>query len=48
MPTLTVVCAWCKKEMGEKECDSITDDRITHSICESCSEEVLKEIEDYE
>lgn len=30
------VCAWCKKELGEKE--PLEDKRITHGMCEECLE----------
>ena len=29
------VCAWCGKDMGEKE--PIEDSSITHGICEVCT-----------
>ena len=35
-----VVCAWCKKEMGEKPL--LEDLTTTHSICESCLAKTLK------
>lgn len=33
---MTTVCAWCLRDMGEKE--PLEDTRITHSICPSCYE----------
>lgn len=32
MPKLKVVCAWCGKELGEKE----GPEGITHGICDNC------------
>lgn len=42
-----VVCAWCLKDMGEKECpgSKVIDKPITHSICECCKAKVMAEIE---
>lgn len=31
-----VVCAWCKKEMGEKE--GLKEGEVSHGICENCRE----------
>ena len=31
--SMKVICAWCKKEMGEKEGEG-----ISHGMCESCQE----------
>jgi len=31
---LKMVCAWCGKDMGEKEGEGI--EGISHSICEEC------------
>jgi hypothetical protein len=45
---LRVVCAWCKKIMGEKEVKDLPVRLfgITHSICFSCSDDVFAELED--
>jgi hypothetical protein len=42
-----IVCAWCQKEIGQKECPGsmIMKDAITHSICECCKAKVIVEIE---
>ena len=42
-----IVCAWCQKEMGEKECPGsmVMKEAITHSICECCKDRVIAEIE---
>ena len=37
---MQVVCAWCKKVMGEKESSGDTLS-ITHSICPECKKNVL-------
>ena len=44
---LRVVCAWCKKIMGEKEVKDLPERLfgITHSICPSCSDDVSAELE---
>jgi hypothetical protein len=41
-----IVCAWCGKEMGVKECPGSKEmkDPITHSICEGCKAKVMAEI----
>ena len=39
---MRIICAWCKKPMGEKE--PINDNRITHAICEECSQKVKQEL----
>jgi hypothetical protein len=31
---MTIVCAWCKKKICEKE--PLEDDSVSHSICEIC------------
>ncbi len=31
---MKIVCAWCKKSMGEKE--PLNDGRISHGICPEC------------
>jgi uncharacterized protein YlaI len=42
-----VVCSWCGKHLGEKECpgSKVKDRPITHSICEGCKAKVMAEIE---
>lgn len=32
------VCAWCGKDMGEKE--PLEDKSVTHGMCEKCLKEV--------
>jgi hypothetical protein len=36
--TYKIVCAWCRREIGEKESEGsqIMQKIITHSICEGC------------
>lgn len=43
---MKVVCAWCNKELGEKE--PLEDTSITHSICDECKNKYFKEIKDAE
>jgi len=36
---MKVICAWCKKEIGNKSCqDETSDFEITHGICRSCKD----------
>lgn len=35
---MLIVCAWCGKEMGEKEGEG-----VSHSICEECLKKVEEE-----
>lgn len=35
------VCAWCKTEMGIVPLESLSDEIITHGICEECKNKVL-------
>lgn len=34
MSKLKVVCAWCGKDMGEKEGDGV--EGVSHGMCEEC------------
>jgi len=34
------VCAWCGKDMGEKE--PLDDDSVTHAICKDCRREEFR------
>lgn len=43
MKKMKVVCAWCKKEMGEKDSDR---EGVSHGICEECLKGVKKEMEE--
>lgn len=38
---MKIICAWCKKEMGEKE--PLSDPRITHSICDDCHKDIKEQ-----
>jgi len=40
---MKIVCAWCGKEMGEKEGEGI--EGATHSICDECLEKLKQEAE---
>jgi len=44
--TYLIVCAWCSKKMGEKECPDAQpmDKPISHSTCPECLEKELSEI----
>ena len=35
------VCAWCGKDMGEKE--PLEDTSVTHTICEDCAKKLEEE-----
>ena len=43
---LTIICSWCSRIIGEKECDVLDESlpRITHSICQVCSAKVLEDL----
>ena len=41
---MKVVCAWCDKDMGEKDGKGV--EGISHGICEECLAKVLKEEKD--
>jgi len=43
---MKIVCAWCKKELGEKE--PLDDPRISHGICEECKQKMQQELKQYE
>lgn len=42
-----IVCAWCGKDMGVKDCPGSKEmkDPISHSICQACKAKVKAEIE---
>lgn len=40
---MKIVCAWCQKDLGEKE--PTADPSVSHGICEECSKEMLEEVE---
>ena len=44
---MKIVCAWCKRHLGEKEVSQLPKDRpaITHTICPACFKRVLAEME---
>lgn len=35
---MIIICAWCKRKMGEKE--PIEDKSETHTICNECEEKI--------
>ena len=39
---MTVICSWCKKDLGEKE--PMDDRRISHGMCPDCFEKQKEEI----
>jgi PAS domain-containing protein len=40
---LQVICAWCRKEMqGETSQDETSENRISHSLCDSCRDRFFK------
>ena len=45
---LKVICAWCGKFMGIKECEGSNEGRmpISHSICPDCRRKVSEEIDE--
>ena len=38
MTILKIFCAWCNKDMGEKDGEGVSG--ITHSICPVCYKEI--------
>jgi len=38
---MDIVCAWCKKDMGKKPSDEITEGLISHGICKECAESMM-------
>ena len=39
---MKIVCAWCGKDMGEKEGEGI--EGISHSVCEECADKLVLEM----
>ena len=39
---MKIVCAWCGKDMGEKEGKGI--EGISHSICDQCADKLVMEM----
>lgn len=37
---MILICAWCKKVLGEKE--PIEDKTATHGICKNCADKLKK------
>lgn len=44
-PTLQVVCAWCKADLGRKQCVPAAADSVSHGICPSCRAQFLSNAE---
>ena len=46
---LKIVCAWCRKDLGSKECEGNGNEEhsITHGICEECRRKVMEEMENH-
>ena len=40
---MKIVCAWCNKNLEEKE--PVDDKSISHGICDSCKKKVEQELE---
>ena len=38
---MKIVCAWCGKDMGEKDSDGV--EGISHGVCEQCLKELKAE-----
>ena len=41
---MKIICAWCNKEMGSKECSRKEDDKVTHGICGYCKKVAKREL----
>ena len=42
--TMQIICAWCGKDMGNKDCNKNEHHKISHGICTSCKTKMEKEI----
>ena len=42
---MKIVCAWCKKKMGEKP--PLKDKRVTHGMCTDCAKKANEEIDEW-
>ena len=40
---MKIVCAWCAKELGEKDGGDVDD--VSHGICEECLHKQLEALE---
>jgi len=45
--TLKIVCAWCGRILGTKDCECPggTKTPVSHGICNSCKEKVLADMD---
>ena len=43
IPMGKIICAWCKKDMGEK---ATAEGLPTHGICEECAANLKKDIKE--
>lgn len=56
LPEIIPICAWCRKMKGAHEqwqtieqfLSKETDVRLTHGVCQSCAEQLLRESEEIE
>jgi len=39
---MKIICAWCKKDMGEKNGEGV--EGVSHSMCEECFAQLEKEV----
>ena len=46
---MKVICAWCLKDMGTKECLNTSlaegEETVSHGLCPECKVKVMAEIE---
>ena len=40
---MKIVCAWCRKDMGEKDGEGVNG--VSHSICQECLAKLLAKVE---
>lgn len=40
---IKIICAWCEKDMGEKESLG-SESTISHGICEECAKKVMDDL----
>lgn len=38
---MIVICAWCKKHLGEKPAPNVPADAVSHGICPECKASLM-------
>ena len=42
VPCMSIVCAWCQKDLGVKRCEPRMDGHVSHGMCTACADEMRK------